>query len=107
MSAPANDVQAQLTALLTQMQGQAPNWTPAVAPQTTGVAVPVRLSTPIGEVRCYLHLPPTAAATPAALLAAMQALSAAGWEINAWQPRDQQQQGWSNGGGWQSRRRRW
>lgn len=69
------------------------------APSVAGLAVPVKINTPKGEIRCYLSLPAESAASPDAILTALQALDSAGFPLDFWQ-RDS---GWKKPyrkGGW-------
>lgn len=104
------DMQAALLALLSQAQQQpavhsAAGWTQpqlqlSAMPAVNGVAVPLKLQTPIGDVRVYLQLGPDASANPQSLLAAIQGLANAGYPVDAWQPRNQDGgNGWGNSGG--------
>jgi len=87
---------AQLQALLAQAQQPsvpaATSWAPpppaATGLSVTGVAIPIKIQTPIGDVRVYLQLPAECGQSPQALLGAVQALSNAGLPVDAWQPRD-------------------
>jgi len=102
-------LQAQLAALQRPSAAPASPWaappppTPASA-AVIGVSVPIRVQTPAGKVICYLALPAEAAASPAALMAAIEALVAAGVPVDAWQPKDSGGGGsWGSGnrgGGW-------
>lgn len=105
------DMQAALLALLAQAQQpagtgagwQQPQMQLSAMPAVNGVAVPLKLQTPIGDVRVYLQLGPEAAANPQALQSAIQALANAGLPVDAWQPRDSGGggNGWGgNGGGY-------
>ncbi|MER2514401.1 MAG: hypothetical protein ABTQ25_18635 [Nitrosomonas ureae] len=98
------DMQAALLALLAQAQQQPagagagwqqPQMQLSAMPAVNGVAVPLKLQTPIGDVRVYLQLGPEAAANPQALQSAIQALANAGLPVDAWQPRNQ-----DGGNGW-------
>lgn len=97
-----SDMQAALLALLSQAQQQPagagwqqPQMQLSAMPAVNGVAVPLKLQTPIGDVRVYLQLGPEAAANPQALQSAIQALANAGLPVDAWQPRNQ-----DGGNGW-------
>lgn len=106
------DMQAALLALLSQAQQQPANagagWQQpqmqlSAMPVLSGVAIPLKLQTPIGDMRVYVHLGQEAAANPQALQNAIQALANAGLPIDAWQPRDNGGggNGWGgNGGGY-------
>jgi len=98
-------LQAQLAALQRQAPAAASPWQqpPAAPTAIVGVSVPIKVQTPAGSVRCYLALPPEAAATPAALMAALESLAAAGVPIDAWQPSGDKGGSWGNRssqGGW-------
>lgn len=101
------DMQAALLALLSQAQQQPagagwqqPQMQLSAMPAVNGVAVPLKLQTPIGDVRVYLQLGPEAAANPQALQSAIQALANAGLPVDAWQPRDSGGgNGWGGNGG--------
>ncbi|WP_200331007.1 hypothetical protein [Thiocystis violacea] len=98
------DLTAQLTAQLAALQQQmaalqqapttatpaASPWAsaPTAAPQINGVAVPVKMQTPAGSIRLYFSLPAECAATPEALMAALEAMAAAGLPLDTWSPRD-------------------
>lgn len=120
MSEQNTQTLASIQALLAQAQQQQPaiagtaapgGWqqpTLSAMPAVHGVAIPLKLQTPIGDVRVYLQLGPEAAANPHALLSAIQALANAGLPVDAWQPRNQDGgSGWGNGGsgggGWGGR----
>jgi hypothetical protein len=113
----SQDMMAQLQTLLQQVQqpatGQAisalSGWQAAqpTALNVQGAAVPVALQTPIGKVRVYFWLGPEAAASPEALMAALEQLAAAGIPIDAW---DSGKSGWSGkSSGWNgsNHKRRW
>lgn len=98
----------QLKALLAQAQQQpapaaAGGWTQpqpaATGLPVTGVAIPIKVSTPIGDVRVYLQLPAECAASPQALQGAVQMLVNAGLPVDAWQPRQATGGGWGGGNG--------
>lgn len=116
-----SDTNAQLAALQAQLatlqQPPQPAAAPAVAGfggwqppapvagpvQVTGVLVPVNVQTPAGKVKCHFMLPPEAAASPDALMGAIQSMMNAGLPVDAWQPKDSGSGGWggsSSGGGW-------
>jgi hypothetical protein len=111
---PPQDLQAQLTALLTQAQQQpaqsaaAPQgWTggwqqPQLAMAPTGLAVPLSIETPAGKVRVYLQYPAQAAATPQAIMALLESLAAQNYPLDIW--RGQSAWGGSNRGGGSWRR---
>ena len=74
--------------------------TPAPGPaHITGVMVPVKIPYQGGNIKCMFALPPEAASSPAALMAALDALAAAGLPLDIWQPSGNQQ-----GGGWSGNR---
>lgn len=121
MTEQNNDMQAQLAALLAMMQNQGATAAPAVggwgkpaappAPaEVLGVSVPIKLDTPVGQIRLYLNFPASAASSPAALLALLESLSAAGIPLDTWQPKERESGGWGggdqgnrSGGGWNDR----
>ncbi len=102
MTDPAN-LAAQLAELHAQMAALRPAapaaspWgapaAPGAAPVINGVSVPVKIQTPAGSIRVYFSLPAECAATPDALMSALEALAAAGLPLDTWSPKD-------NGGGW-------
>lgn len=116
MTEQANDLMNQLAAQLQQLQGgqspQAPalsgwNSPKPAALNVQGIGIPVALQTPLGKVRVYFWLGPEAAASPEALMSALEQLSAAGIPIDAW---DSGKSGWGGkSGGWNggSGKRRW
>lgn len=63
------------------------------APVINGAAIPIKLQTPAGSLRVYLSLPAECAATPQALMAAIESLAALGLPLDTWQPK-------SDGNGW-------
>ena len=65
----------------------------------TGISIPVKIDTPLGSVRVDLHLPAECGQSPQALLGAIQALSQAGYPVDAWQRKDSGWGGGSSGGG--------
>lgn len=126
MTDQATDLQTQLAALQAQMAALA-HGTPTTAPglagwaaptlapppaAIVGVSVPVKIQTPAGSIRVYLSLPAEAGASPAALMAALEALAAAGLPLDTWQPSQSggndswggaRNSGWNrdrNAGGW-------
>ena len=108
---PQNPQQQQLAQLLAQLQqpgavapgagwqqpAQAAN--PAVG-LIQGVAVPIKVSTPAGECRCYLSLPAEVGQNPQALINALGMLQSQGYPIDTFQPRNSGGWGGNNGGGW-------
>lgn len=100
-------LQQALAGLLAQAQNPPPpaqtGWAQTAGPSPqaliTGVAVPIKIDTPMGSVRAYLSLPPEIGQNPQALLGAIQALANAGYPIDAYQPKQQWGQG-GNSGGW-------
>ena len=105
------DQNAQLTALLAQMQAQmqasgataTANPSAWVKPATAhapmealGVSVPISLETPAGKIRLYLNFPGSAASSPQALMALIESLSAQGLPLDVWQ----QKSGNGGNGGW-------
>lgn len=120
MTEQNNDMQTQLAALLAMMQNQGAIAAPAVggwgkpavqpaAAEVLGVSVPIKMDTPIGQVRLYLNFPASAASSPAALLGLLEQLSAAGVPLDTWQPKERESGGWGgdqgnrSGGGWNDR----
>lgn len=102
-------LQAQMAALRPAAPAVSPWGVPAVmaAPVINGAAVPIKLQTPAGSLRVYLSLPAECAATPAALMAAIEALAALGLPLDTWQPKSDSGNGssWGNSrgnnrGGW-------
>ena len=101
MTDQTQDLQAQLAALQAQMAALLPvaqtpahasPWAaPAVsaAPVINGAAVPIKLQTPQGSLRVYLSLPAECAATPQALMSAIEALAALGLPLDTWQPKSE------------------
>lgn len=85
-------LQAQLAALQRAAQpvAQGSSWATMAQPQgavpIVGVSVPVKVQTPEGTCRLYLHLPAECAASPAALLAALESLAQSGVPLDIWQP---------------------
>lgn len=101
MSEQSPEMLAALQALLAQAQQQpaaaAGGWQqpqPAQLP-ITGISIPVKIDTPLGSVRVDLHLPAECGQSPQALLGAIQALSQAGYPVDAWQRKES---GWGGGG---------
>ena len=97
---------AQLNELLLKVQQQA--GTPAAptsawsqpAPHSTalniqGVGVPVSIQTPAGKVRCTFWLGAEHAATPTALMSALETMVNLGLPVDAWQAKEQ-----SGGNSW-------
>ncbi|EXJ16945.1 hypothetical protein [Imhoffiella purpurea] len=107
---PSAQLAAQLAALQQQMAAlqQSPAaatpaaspWAsaPTAAPQINGVAVPVKMQTPAGSIRLYFSLPAECAATPEALMAALESMAAAGLPLDTWSSRE-------SGSGWGGSRR--
>lgn len=96
-------LQAQLAALQLAKQPQGSGWASMGQQQQgpvpiIGVSVPVKIQTPDGSCRIYLHLPAECAATPSALLAALESLAQSGVPLDIWQQSE------SRGGGWGSQR---
>lgn len=96
----------ELAGLLAKVQAQQPSgWQQATsAPaECLGVAVPIKLDTPAGQIRLYLNFPGSAAATPAALLALLEQLAAAGLPLDTWESKSA---GWGqrDGNGWNGNR---
>ncbi len=91
---------AQLNELLAKVQQQAAPAQPATngwsqpAPSTTalniqGVGVPVSIQTPAGKVRCTFWLGAEHAATPTALMSALETMVNLGLPVDAWQQKEQ------------------
>lgn len=108
MAEQSPEMLAALQALLAQAQQPVATATSGWAQQAaqptalpiTGVSIPVKIETPIGSVRVDLHLPAECGQSPQALLGAIQALANAGYPVDAWQPRNQDNgSGWGSGGG--------
>lgn len=106
MSEQSPEMLAALQALLAQAQQQpaaSRGWQQPQPPQLpiTGISIPVKIETPIGSVRVDLHLPAECGQSPQALQATIQALSQAGYPVDAWQPRGGQGGfgGYGGGGG--------
>ena len=108
---PNQDTQAQLAALLTQMQaagmplpttipsagsawGAQPK--PQMPTEVLGVSIPISLDTPNGKLRVYLNFPGSAASSPEALMNLVQQLANSGIPLDTWQPK-QQGNGWGGG----------
>lgn len=104
MAEQSPEMLAALQALLAQAQQQpvpaaGGGWAqpqPTAALQITGISIPVKVETPIGNVRVYLHLPAECGQSPQALMGAIQAIANAGYQLDVWKPKDQ---GWGNGSG--------
>ncbi|MEI6746458.1 MAG: hypothetical protein WCL34_10885 [Methylococcaceae bacterium] len=109
---------AQLNELLAKVQQQA--GTPSAptsawsqpAPSTTalniqGVGIPVSIQTPAGKVRCTFWLGAEHAATPTALMSALETMVNLGLPVDAWQQKEQNGNNWggnnSNNGGYKKR----
>ncbi len=97
---------AQLNELLAKVQQQA--GTPATqqsawsqpAPQSTtlniqGVGVPISIQTPAGKVRCTFWLGAEHAATPTALMSALETMVNLGLPVDAWQQKEQGGNSWN------------
>ena len=104
------ELAAQLAALQAQMAALRPA-APAVpaaspwamtapalsaAPVINGAAVPIKLQTPQGSLRVYLSLPAECAATPQALMSAIEALAALGLPLDTWQPKSDSGSHWGS-----------
>lgn len=75
-----------LAALQTQLSAiQSGGWgmIPAM-PTIQGISVPIRMETPQGAVRVYLHLPAECAASSQTLISTLQAI-AQKYPLDAWQ----------------------
>lgn len=101
MSEQSPEMLAALQALLAQAQQQpaaSSGWQQPQPPQLpiTGISIPVKIETPIGSVRVDLHLPAECGQSPQALQATIQALSQAGYPVDAWQRKES---GWGGGSG--------
>lgn len=70
---------------------------PSLTSAPTGFLVGLNVPTPAGKVRCFVAFGPEAAANPAVAMAAIQALTAAGWPVDAYVPK--QGGAWSGNGG--------
>jgi hypothetical protein len=87
-----SDLLTQIAAQLATLQQQsslvnASGWNqplPAAATPIQGVAVPIKVDTPNGVVRCYLSLPAEVAQSPQSLLNALQALLNRGLPVDIW-----------------------
>ena len=62
-----------------------------------GVAIPIKVETPNGSLRCYLSLPPEVASSPEAFLGAIRKLIDMGFPVDLYQPK--QDGGWNRNGG--------
>ena len=95
-------LQAQMAALRPAAPAASPWGVPAVsaAPVINGAAVPIKLQTPAGSLRVYLSLPAECAATPAALMAAIEGLAALGLPLDTWTPKAKDGSWGNNRGGW-------
>lgn len=99
------DTAALLAALQGQLKAAQPGgWAQpqAAAPSIVGLEVPIKVQTPVGEIRLGLQLQLTPeTATPDAIMGLLQSLQAQGYPLDIWQPK---QTGWSGGngggGGW-------
>ena len=94
-------LQAQMAALRPAAAPAASPWgvpAPSAAPVINGAAIPIKLQTPAGTLRVYLSLPAECAATPAALMAAIEGLAALGLPLDTWQPKSDSGNGSSWGG---------
>ncbi|TCT21183.1 hypothetical protein [Thiobaca trueperi] len=109
LAAQLADLQAQMAAL--RPAAPAPSasaWANAMpalsaAPTINGVAVPVKIQTPAGSIRVYLSLPAECAASPDALMSALEALAAAGLPLDTWSGARESGSAWGNSrsnGGW-------
>jgi hypothetical protein len=80
---------------------------PAANLNFMGVGIPVSVQTPAGKVRCTFWLGAEHAATPAALMSAIETMVNLGLPVDAWQQQNQQGGGsWggnNNGGGFKKR----
>lgn len=106
----------QLNELLAKVQQQAaPAQTvsawqqpaPTTALNFQGVGIPVSVQTPAGKVRCTFWLGAEHAATPAALMSAIETMVNLGLPVDAWQQQQGGGNSWggnNNGGGF---RKRW
>jgi hypothetical protein len=84
MTEQNNELLTQLTALLGQVQASS-GWNSANALDVLGVAIPIKVTTPRGDCRCYLSLPAAVAQTPESLLNALQELDRRGYPLDIWQ----------------------
>ena len=71
-----------------------------------GVGVPVSVQTPAGKVRCTFFLGAEHAATPAALMAALETMANAGIPIDAWQEKSSGSN-WGNSNNSGGYKKRW
>ena len=114
-----DDKMAQLNELLLTVQKQAQaqpaasGWSQP-APQSTalniqGVGVPVSIQTPAGKVRCTFWLGAEHAATPTALMSALETMVNLGLPVDAWQAKEQGGNSWggNKGGNNNGYQKRW
>lgn len=109
MSEQQNELLAAMNALLAKASAAptapAAGWAqPQPTAAVQGVGIPVKVPTPIGEVRVYLWLDGAVAANPQAMQTAIQSLVQACLPVEAWQPRDS---GWGGNAGWGGNNNRW
>ncbi len=101
---PISDVQAALSALLSQFQeksgqpqaGGWSGWSKPQPPQPVGLAVPLSLETPSGRIRVYLQFAPEAASSPESVLSLLKALHETGYPLDLWEGK----KGWDKGSNW-------
>lgn len=110
MAAQLAALQAQMAALAAQTPtpSTASTWASAAQPPSVpiaGVAVPLKLQTPIGSIRVYISLPAECAANPDTLMNTLETLAAADWPLDAWSGRESRGSGgsWGNRTGYSNR----
>lgn len=110
------EMQLALAEMLAKVQGQmqgaggAGGWGAAGAPgiKMDEIRIPLKLRTPIGDVRCSVTLPGDLVKNPDELMALLERMAAQGWPLDAWTTSNS---GWSNRsgsgtkGGWNNGRR--
>lgn len=99
-----NEQMTQLNELLLKVQQQAQpaatnGWTQPT-PQSTalniqGVGIPVSIQTPAGKVRCTFWLGAEHAATPQALMGAIETMVNLGLPVDAWQQKQESGNNWN------------
>jgi autotransporter translocation and assembly factor TamB len=93
---PSSDLLAQLQAQLAAVQKPIGWNTPAVTTPVQGIAVPIKVTTPKGDIRLYLQLPAECAAGPEVIMQTLQSLDSQGYPLDVWQSKSS----WGNKGGW-------
>ena len=92
-----SDLLTQLKEQLAAVHKTTSGWnTPAVATPVQGIAVPIKVSTPKGEIRLYLQLPAECASGPDVIMQTLQSLDQQGYPLDVWQSKTS----WGNKGGW-------